>query len=450
MLQRSRLQAFWYKVDSSFWFRPTLMVLSAIALAVATLALDDYLEDKVLTRIPLIYGGGAEAAQTILSTIGSSMVNVVSVTFSITIVALSLASTQFGPRLLNNFMRDESNQYVLGFFVATFIYCLLIIRAIRVDEIFIPHLSVTIGIILAITAFFVLIYFIHHIASSIKAETLVHIVDKELVKTIEQLCPEPINASVEEPEPVPDMPEDFEENSAVAPALGHGYLQALEIDGLVHLAKEKDLVFVLAYKPGEYIVQGTPLLRAWPRTSLNHNVVKNVNDQFVIGSMRTPFQDLEYAIHQLVEIALRALSPGINDTFTALGCIDRLGSALALLARRSMPHIAHRDDDDRLRVITHANTFAGAMNAAFNAIRQNSAHNAAVTIRMLEVLQAVAVFVRTSERKESVRRHADMILRAAERSLPEDDDRADVRRRYDELLQMLKRPGIKKSGSVDA
>lgn len=448
MLQRSRLQALWYTVDSSFWFRPTLMVLAAIVLAMAMLALDDFLEDKMLTRIPLIYGGSPEAAQTILSTIASSTINVVAVTFSITIVALSLASTQFGPRLLNNFMRDEGNQYVLGFFVATFIYCLLIIRAIRLDEAFVPQMAVTLGILLSILAFFVLIYFIHHIASSMKAETLVHIVDKELVKTIEQLCPEAMNSSVEEPEPVPDLPEDFEENSAPAPALEHGYLQALEIGGLVQLAKKKDLVFALAYKPGEYVVQSTPLLRAWPRTSLNRELVKSVNDQFVIGSLRTPFQDLEYAMHQLVEVALRALSPGINDTFTALGCLDRLGSAISLLARRRMPPIAHRDGNGRLRVVMHPNTFAGAMDAAFDAIRQNSAHNAAVTIRMLEMLQAVAMFTRTRLRKESVLRHADMVLRSAERNLPEENDRADVRRRYDELRRMLERPHQEKPAAL--
>lgn len=439
-LKKSRLMAFWYTVNSSFWFRPTLMVLGAIALVSTLLILDELFMDTI-QEIPLVYGGGPEAAQTILSTIASSLINVVSVTFSITIVALSLASTQFGPRLLNNFMRDQSNQLVLGYFVAVFVYCLLVIRAIRVSDPFTPHLSVTTGIVLAILAFFVLIYFLHHIASSIKAETLVHVVDKDLVKTIEYLCPDPLDASVEEPESVADMPEDFDENSAVAPALEHGYLQALEISELVALAREKDLILVLAYRPGDYVVQGTPILRAWPRMSLNRQTVEGVNEQFVIGRQRTPFQDLEYAINQLVEIALRALSPGINDTFTAMGCIDHLGSAMALLARRRMPRTAHRDEDGRLRVVTEANTFAGAMDAAFNSIRQNSAHNAAVTIRMLEVLQAVAVFTRTEARKASVRLHADMILRAAERNLPEERDRADVRERHHELTRMLGRPG---------
>lgn len=439
-LQRSRLRTLWFGLDSSFWFRPSLMVLGSIGLAVALLTLDELFPDTI-QRIPLVYGGGPEAAQTILSTIASSLINVVSVTFSITIVALSLASTQFGPRLLNNFMRDQGNQLVLGYFVAIFVYCLLIIRAIRVTDPFTPPLSVTAGILLAILAFFVLIYFLHHIASSIKAETLVHMVDKELVKTIEELCPEPMGTDAEEPEPVPDMPEGFAAESAVVPAMEHGYLQALEIGGLVALARDKDLVLALAYRPGDYIVQGTPLLRAWPGAFLNREIVEAVNDQFVIGSQRTPFQDLEYAINQLVEIALRALSPGINDTFTAIGCIDRLGSALSLLARRRMPRTAHRDDDGALRVVVHPNTFTGAMDAAFDAIRQNSAHHAAVIIRMLEVLQAVAMFAHTRERREVIHKHADMILRAAERNLPEENDIRDMRRRHEELTRMLDRSG---------
>ncbi|MBC7706367.1 MAG: DUF2254 domain-containing protein, partial [Rhodoferax sp.] len=166
---------FWDRLRSSLWFVPATMAFLAVALAVAAVELDKAVADDWLLSLGWSYSGGAEGASLVLGTVAGSMIAIAGAVFSMTLVALSLASSQLGPRLLRNFMRDTVNQVVLGTFVATFVYCLLVLRTIRrADEVaFVPHLSVTIGVLLAIVSVGVLIYFIHHISVSIQADQVV-------------------------------------------------------------------------------------------------------------------------------------------------------------------------------------------------------------------------------------------------------------------------------------
>ncbi|MEX0998785.1 MAG: DUF2254 domain-containing protein [Thermodesulfobacteriota bacterium] len=188
-------RALWYNVGSSFWFLPALMVASSIAFSFIMIYVDaNIVKVSGIESLGWIYENKPEGARALLSTVAGSMITVAGVVFSITIVALTLASTQYGPRLLGNFMRDKGNQVVLGTFIATFTYCLLILRTIRggEDSSFIPHLSVTIGVLFAIFSISVLIYFIHHAATSIQASNVISGVSKNLKHTIDLTFPERI------------------------------------------------------------------------------------------------------------------------------------------------------------------------------------------------------------------------------------------------------------------
>ncbi|WP_228041851.1 DUF2254 domain-containing protein [Planktothrix mougeotii] len=229
----------WNSLRSSFWFVPTLMVSLAITLAFTTITLDE-LGVIVIDRFSWTYTRGPEGARAILSTIASSMMTVAVTTFSITIVALQLASSQFGPRLLRNFMRDIGNQVVLGTFISTFIYCLLILRTIRTEEDneFVPHLSVTCSVLLALASIAVLIYFIDHVANSIQAENVITEVTQDLNSAIERLFPEKIGEgeSVHHPPVSQSILDDFHAHSCSIQSLKSGYIQAINQHRLIQLA----------------------------------------------------------------------------------------------------------------------------------------------------------------------------------------------------------------------
>ena len=365
---KTRLLKYWDRLRSSFWFLPSTMALSAVGLAFAIVAVDDLMADEMPQMLSWVYTGGADGASLMLSTIAGSMITIAGVVFSMTLVALTLASSQLGPRLLRNFMRDTINQLVIGTFVSTFVYCLLVLRTIRrADEtLFVPHLAVTVGVVLALVSLAVLIYFIHHVAVSIQADQVVARVGQELLEGIKRLFPEQIGHAETAPEPVvdPGWADAFDREARPVAAAEDGYLNFIDPDALMTLAMEEKLLLRLLWRPGHYIVMGRPLLMVWPGERATDELAKKVNDAFLLGDQRTAAQDIEFSVHQLVEIAVRALSPGINDPFTAITCIDRLSSALCKMAQRKFPSRYRFDEHGALRIITRAPTFGDIVDAA--------------------------------------------------------------------------------------
>ncbi|MEP7299054.1 MAG: DUF2254 domain-containing protein, partial [Burkholderiales bacterium] len=350
---------------------------------------------------------------------------------SMTLVALSLASSQLGPRLLRNFMRDTANQVVLGTFVATFVYCLLVLRTIRrADEVaFVPHLAVSIGVLLAMVSIGVLIYFIHHVSVSIQADEVVARVGRELEDGIDRLFPGHLGkpgSEVSKAPSEPDLPAAFAREARPVGALEDGYLQLIDADALMALAADEDLLLRLERRPGHYLVKGRAMVMVWPGDRVTEPLVEKMNAAFVIGNQRTAAQDVEFSFHQLVEIAVRALSPGINDPFTAIACVDRLGSGLCRLARRDMPSALRFDPRGRVRLVAPGPTFAAIVDAAFNQIRQSARSNPAVAIRMLDAIVQIAGHVQRAADAACLQRHAGMIVRGAREAVPEADDQLAV------------------------
>lgn len=445
---KTLLLEYWDHLRSSFWFVPAAMACLAMALAISAVELDKAFVEDWLKRLGWSYSGGAEGASLLLGTVAGSMIAIAGTVFSMTLVALSLTSSQLGPRLLRNFMRDTVNQVVLGTFVATFVYSLLVLRTIRrTDEVaFVPHLSVSIGVFLAIVSVGVLIYFIHHISVSIQADQVVARVGRELIDEIDRLFSCDLGTPGSEASKAPNVPNEAELPAAFAReaspvgAKVDGYLQMIDADALIDLASQEDLLLRLEHRPGHYLVKGRAMVMVWPGNRVTETLVGKLSSAFVLGNQRTAAQDIEFSFHQLVEIAVRALSPGINDPFTAIACVDRLGSALCRLAQCDMPSALRFDSHGQLRLVAPGSSFAGILDLAFNQIRQNARSNPAVAIRMLDAIIQIAGHAHHAQDAACLQRHADMIVRGAREAVPEAGDMLAVEEHFTEATQALREP----------
>jgi uncharacterized membrane protein len=433
----------WESLQATYWFLPSVMVAAAIALSLAMIHVDKAIPDSNwMATLGWTFARGPEGSRALLSTVAASMMTIASVSFSIMVVALQLASSQFGPRLLRNFMRDRGNQIAIGAFISTFTYCLLVLRTVNGTESdeFVPHLAVTVGLIMALVSVGIFIYFIHHSAESIQVENVIVAVSHDLHQAINRLYPKKLG---EEPETESaatkkqDLPNNFAAESRAIESVCSDYLQAIDVDRLLRLAKENDLIILVERRPGKFLVKGGELARAWPDTQIGDQLVDSIRGAFLFGTRRTLLQDVEFAIDQLVEVAVRALSPGINDPFTAMNCVDRLGAALCFLAEKTIPSHFRHDEDDRLRVVTDASTIAGIADAAFNQIRQAAHGNTSVTLRLLETIAAVCRQTKNPEFREALRRHAEVIHRGSQKNIDQSFDRDEVDKRYQDVIEIL-------------
>ena len=432
----------WDGLRNSFWFLPTLMVVAAIVLSLAMIQLDKATTHNWVALLGWTYSRGPEGSRALLSTVAASMMTIASVTFSITIVALQLASSQFGPRLLRNFMRDRGNQVAIGTFIATFTYCLLVLRTVNgtENEQFVPHISVTVGLLLAMASVGVLIYFIHHSAESIQAENVIAAVSRELHQAIARLYPECLGREPPE-QPAeserPELPDAFESEARPIASPRSDYLQAIDIERLFQLAKDRDVVMSIEQRPGKFCIKGDDLVKVWPCNQPGDEFVAEICESFYFGPRRTLTQDIEFAIDQLVEIAVRALSPGVNDPFTAINCVDRLGAALCTLTERAIPSRYRYDDQSKLRIVTDASTIPGIVNATFDQIRQAARTDTAVTIRLLESIVAVARHTHDADFHAALRRQAEAVHRGSQESLKDPSDREEADQRFRDVIDSL-------------
>ena len=441
-MKNVKIAKLWDSLQSSYLFLPAVIVVIAIALAFTILRLDQKGYYGPLEKWGWMYTGGTEGARAVLSAIGGSVITVAGTAFSITIVALQLAASNFGPRLLRNFMQDIGNQVVLGTFIGTFIYCLLVLRTVRGEgddyNSFVPQMSVTVALALAIASIGLLIYFIHHASTIIQASYIISEVSAELDRTTDRLFPEKIGQGLSESgRRVAEIPTDFDADAYPIKATSSGYLQAIDDRKLMQIASQNDLLVRLEFRPGKFVVQGSELVTVYPGERVNQKLTKKFRDAFILGTERTEQQDIEFPIHQLVEVALRAISPAVNDPFTAIRCIDRLSAGLSRLAQRDFPSPYRYDDKDNLRVIAQPVTFAGLTDAAFNQIRQYSTTDVAVTIRLLEAIATIAGYTQNPKDRAALRRHAEMIQRDSREEVSEELDKKDIEKRYQAVLKPL-------------
>ncbi len=395
------------RLSASYWFIPSVMAFLAVVLATALVLLDAYTGSAWMDHVPGLYQAHAEGARQMLSAIGGSMITVAGTVFSVTIVAIVYASGQYGPRLLTNFMKDRGNQVTLGTFIATFLYCLVVLRTIRSANesggySFVPDIALLVAVALALCSIAVLIFFIHHVPSRIHINSVIEAVGHRLLKEIDHQFPRFIGDPPDEKgkrEAAARMPAIFmgDVDDAVAnrltaiPTHKTGYIDYVDDEALISEARAADLVLKLQYQPGDFTHKGRTLVEAWPPGRCDEKVASALRSCFSISASRSALQDLRFLIDELVEIAARALSPGVNDPFTAVTCLDWLGAALSDLIDRDMPSHLRVDNDGALRIIAHPQSFAGFLQRSFGALAQYVAGDMIAALRYLEVLGSVAL-----------------------------------------------------------
>lgn len=432
----SRLAQLWERLRASLWLVPALIVGGAVVLAAMLVEAAALLDMDYLTkRWPRIFGVGADGSRGLLTSIAGSMITVAGVTFSITIVALALASSQYSSRILQNFMRDRANQVVLGVFLGVFAYCLVVLRTIRGgDEVtFVPAVAVLAALLLAFAAIGFLIFFIHHVAVSIQATSIIQAAAHETLEAIDRLFP--AEAGDAAPEHARHLEKDVPGAWTMVPAIKTGYIQGIDADALFDLARERDIVVRMEHGIGEFVIEATAIASV-TGGSLDDASVRTLNNAYATGRQRTLQQDAAYGIRQIVDVALKALSPGINDTTTAINCLDFLGAILSRAAHRTIES-PRRSDGDRLRLVTRGPTFCSLLAESLDQIRQNADGNVAILLRMMQVLQILAMQAADPHRRRSIRQHAGLVAEVVARSVPSAHDRAAIRVAHDRLVSLL-------------
>jgi uncharacterized membrane protein len=434
---------------TNLWLIAAIESMAAAALFAVTLSIDEAAFHGALRLPSWVISGSPDAARQILSSLAGAIITVVGVVFSIMIVTLILASQQFGPRMLRTFIRDRGAQVTLGTFVATFLYAMLTL--ISIGSTFVPHLSVTVALALTVIDLGVLIYFIHHIATAIQLPAVIASIAHELAGAIDaEAAPAPVEGA---PASAGDPLNGTASLNGTAPANGpsaevllarldrsgrvvvaqaSGYLRFVRHATLVRIAAEHDAVIRLHYRPGHFLTKGHPMATVWPPEAATA-IGRRLESVHITGPLRTLSQDIAFGIDQLVEIAIRALSPAVNDTFTALTCIDWLGDSLSRIAVEWHPQSSHRDRLGAIRLITVPVSYERLVQRSFEKIRQAADGMPAVLIRQLDALSTVMAAAPPG-RAQVLLDQAAMIARVSERTVPEPADQADVTARYQALL----------------
>jgi uncharacterized membrane protein len=324
------------------------------------------------------------------------------------------------------------------------VYCLLVLRTVRGDngEVFVPHFSITLSLLFAVLSLGVLIYFIHHVSVSIQAPEVIAVVAQELEAALERLFPEKLGDEIpaDEHNPIPPLPsQEFPQGACPLLAGANGYLQAINTERLMELTTERDVVVALYHRPGSFLVRGAPLALIWPRERVDEELVTALNAACIVGTQRTLTQDAEFAVHQLVEVAVRALSPGVNDPFTALSCIDRLGAALCHLCSRRLPESYRYDGQGRLRVITPPVTFARFVESAFGQICHYGRGSGAVVLHLLQTIAVIGTCARTHEQRAVLVRLAEKISESSQTVSVAPHEQEALARQLQTVLQTLHR-----------
>jgi uncharacterized membrane protein len=436
------------RLEESFWIVPALFSAAALLLALFTTTLDEWLELDGLGSEPFGFSGGADAARAFLITVAGSIIAVAATSFSITIAVLALTSVQFGPRLIRNFRRDLGNQTVLGVFLGTFLFSMVVLRTIRSDgeSEFVPYVSIAVASFLALLSLAFLIYFLAHVSRSIQVMNVIASIGRGLDEAISEMFPEEQPGQRDSRSDGAEAEQLLRKERRPIAARRSGYIQAIDFRLLVDIASVWSLRIFVPHHTGQFVARGTAIAEAVHDDGTlpeSPDLAESIVAAFQVGGDRLSDQDVEYHIDQLVEIAVRALSPAINDPFTAIACVDRLGASLRYLAGRQLPSPYHRDESGTLRVAAKTLTFQGALDAAFNLIRQYGRSSAPVSMRLIETLAVIAEHTTDPAETEALLSHAKMVEHGARQEMAEEPDIDALEERFRLAIAAIRAPDEK-------
>lgn len=428
----------WNELKATFWLVPVLILIFSVFLATGLVYLDSLVNISKNGINLLFFVSSSASARSILSTISGAMIGVAGTVFSITLVALTLASSQFGPRLIRNFMYVRLNQIVLGSYIATYMYCLLVLNTIREndDYTFIPSISILVAILAALINILLLIIFIHRIAVSIQADHIITEISEFIMNQVENQFKK---NGREELDLETDLDVELTKSKYIhaSPLLApsNGYLQYIDFDSLVEKLSELDILLQLHFRSGDHLVKKIEIGTIYAHNLIDKECLESIVNNLVIGKGKTAQQDIEYSILQMVEIAIRALSPGINDSFTAISCINHLTAVICHLSEFEFPRKFKFDKELNLRLIADSIDFESVMGAAFNQIRQNSNNNPAVIIKLIEAMITIQTMTKKQDHKNVISKHVEMIKNLGLKTITEPYDLKDFNNRLKEIIE---------------
>ncbi|HLE01772.1 MAG TPA: DUF2254 domain-containing protein [Bdellovibrionota bacterium] len=423
---RSKVLAVWDQIRSSFWFVPLFLTIGVVIVGMILLRFDRSVwEFPAETR--WVFGGSPEAARALLSVIAGSLITVVSVSFSITIVAIQQAATQYSPRVLRRFLQDRTNQWVLGIYVATFIYSLLVLREIR-DQTsstdgFVPALSVTLVLFLAIISIGMIVFFINHIVQSIQVSTMLTGIRREFKHELDRTFAKEVDCTGDGPSPalLPSGPEISIE------AQREGYVRSIDVERLARITRAAWISAVVATRSvGDYVFPGMVLFRIYGDGDLTDDELELIRDTFVVNSSRSVRQDLLFAIRQIADVAIKALSPGINDPTTAEECITHLGGMVADLISRRLP--PGRETIASKTYVFQRPDFNDYVRSSFSQIRQAARGKPHVLKTLVGTLAEVALIAKDPARLTPLRQEIEYVMADLKSGGMMDLDRAELQR----------------------
>ncbi|QDT46760.1 hypothetical protein Pan258_07800 [Symmachiella dynata] len=424
----------WNSIRSSYWFLPCLMVGGAIILSVITLKIDFALPTN-RDGTDWFYSSGGEGARALLATLAASMVTIFGVVFSIVIVALTLASSQFGPRLLRTFLRDRVDQVAIGTFISTFVYCVLILRTVRAsgNNPFVPEISVRTAIALGMFSLGVLIYFINHLSASLQASHIIAAVGLDLDTTIDHEFDATLDDEKFDSKAADDL---FASATYAIGATSRGYIQAIEHTELLQMAEKHDLLVHVPVRPGDFVVPGDTVAFTSAELGDPNLLSTTVNTALLLGVDRTNEQDVEFPVNQLVQLAIRSLSPAINDPITAMMAIEQLRAGLCRIADHSMKSPVLTDSQGVARLLVTKQTPEHITDAAFSLLRQYGSSNLEVTLSLLNMIEQVSRRTTDPAFHRALFRQALQIDLGSRTGLPAEADRKRVAEHYARLTQL--------------
>jgi uncharacterized membrane protein len=435
------------ELRGALWFLPTaaLLVSLVLGLALASVHVD---EDSLLW--PVAFKGSADDARQILIVVGATMITVTGLVFSLTIVALQIASSQFSPRLLRNFLRDRGNQWVLAVFVSTFAYSTAGLQTVGTDRAgggdFVPRLAISGAMVFALASLAMLIYFINHLAHSIQIDHIMRDVERrtlEVIRTGES--DDVVTRRDAEDDRAARATASVDVRDLTVDAWSSGYVQSVDGDGLARLASERNMTIALRPHVGDYVVAGDPLLTVraehgtWPTDAV---AIPELRSLVRVGIERTMEQDIAFGIRQLVDIALRALSPAINDPYTAVQATDHLTNILAVLADRPLSAWVLSDTDGTVRLTVPRPGFIDYVDLACDQIRRFGAAEPAIIAALTRLLGALAARVTDDDRRRGLARQAGLLAADAKREIRQPADLARVEHDIVRLLDELETPPV--------
>jgi uncharacterized membrane protein len=418
----TRFRAAWHAVIASYWFYPAIFAVAGFLLASLTLWLDDNGLAEQLGEIEALRPARPQGASDMLTVIAGSMIGVAATVFSITIAAVAYASGNYGARLLNNFMEDRGNQLSLATFIGTFVFALMVLRAVRSEEEseegaalgeamaagYVPQLSLLVAFALAAISVAVLVYFLNHIPASIRINTVLKGIGTKLLKGIDRTYPDRNTGARRKPhgEGVPVWSADS------------GYVELIDFQRLAKIARKYDGQIVMALRTGDFAHPSVPLVFWCGARSGRALPEDGIRDCFALGSSRTAHQDLQFLIDELVEIGLRALSPGINDAFTAITAIHWLSAATARLAEKELRLKKDRGlEIEEDFVVPLNDDFEHFLARGFGTLRSAAGTSRVASLVMFDGLLAVAGKIDDESRLAAVRREGEQLLALAREHL---------------------------------